>query len=224
VDWEACRRKLTTSNQLDLPKSSGRYLVQTRSPPQECFACRLQVVIQNTIIGDLCDKHGKMPVNYAIVKSCIKGSFDPIAPFTSPPTTMSPFKQFLSWYLQLSPTCDATNRPTPVCYYSPTAPKVIKLKLTSPSARSMYFSWTTLATSCICNNPIPFHSGNSRSMENIERVRISPLSSFKSSQVKSSQEGIVQACRRWGKRHRIRSETRERNSDGLNLPPRTSPP
>jgi hypothetical protein len=157
VDWEACRRKLTTSNQLDLPKSSGRYLVQTRSPPQECFACRLQVVIQNTIIGDLCDKHGKMPVNYAIVKSCIKGSFDPIAPFTSPPTTMSPFKQFLSWYLQLSPTCDATNRPTPVCYYSPTAPKVIKLKLTSPSARSMYFSWTTLATSCQCNNPIPFH-------------------------------------------------------------------
>lgn len=77
-------------NQLVLPKSRSRYRVQTRSPLQERLACRLQTISVNMVIGDLCDKHGKVPSNYAIVKSCIKGSSDPIIPAISQARTSNP--------------------------------------------------------------------------------------------------------------------------------------
>jgi hypothetical protein len=157
-------------NQLDLPKSSSRCLVQIRSPPQECFAYRLQIISVNMVIGELCDKHGKVPVIHDVVKSCIKVPFDLITLVISQMSTSLPTS-----YLCLHPALFHVSRyqaTVRMRYCSPTAPKVIKLKFTSPSARSMYFSWTTLATSCQCNNPIPFQFTNFRL---IDRVRVSKL-------------------------------------------------
>jgi hypothetical protein len=179
MDREACRKKLTTSNQLDLLKRSSRYLVQTRSSPQESFACRLRVVNESIVIGDLCDKYGKVPVNYAVVEPCIKGSSDPITPVISQMSTSLPTS-----YICLHPALFHVSRyqaTVRMRYCSPTAPKVIKLKFTSPSARSMYFSWTTLATSCQCI--IPSHSTNFRSTVRITKKEQGSVRLLHSSQI-----------------------------------------